>query len=156
MKLVDVMTRAVEVISPEERLHEAARRMSEYDLGALPVCDGERLVGMITDRDLVIRSMSLGEDPRRVRVAEAMTYDVLWCFEDVGLDEVGRRMQERQVRRMVVLDRKKEMVGIVSLGDLARAKGNAPIAARTLEEIARPTKPIAKRPTPRAFLRIGQ
>jgi CBS domain-containing protein len=143
MKLVDVMTREVRFVSPEDSLHEAARSMAEGGVGALPVCDGGRLVGMVTDRDIVVRSVARGEEPRVVRVADAMTYDVECCSEDASLDEVGRRMAERQVRRIVVLDGGKNIVGIVSLGDLARGRGNAPVVARTIEEISEPTKATA-------------
>jgi CBS domain-containing protein len=143
MKLANVMTREVDFVSPEDSLQEAARHMAERGVGALPVCDGGRLVGMVTDRDIVVRSVARGEEPRGVRVADAMTYDVECCTEDSSLEEVGRRMAERQVRRIVVLDDDKKMVGIVSLGDLARARGNSPIVARAIEEISEPTKQSA-------------
>jgi len=138
MKVSELMTRAVQTVSPDDSLHEAARRMSERDVGALPVCDGERLIGVITDRDIVVRSVARGEEPRRVRVGEAMTHDVEWCVEDDNLEDVGRRMSEGQIRRMLVLDRRKKLVGIVSLGDLARVRGNAPVVARTIERISEP------------------
>ena len=114
--------------------------MQKRDVGALPVCDGRRLVGMITDRDIVVRSVARGEDPRHERVADAMTYDVEWCYESDSIDEVGRHMQERQIHRLVVLDSSKNLIGIVSLGDLARTRGNAPVVTRTVEQIADPTK----------------
>jgi CBS domain-containing protein len=147
-KLQDVMTRDVEVVSPEDSLHHAAERMRSRDVGALPVCDGDQLVGMITDRDIVVRSVARGEDPRHVRVAEAMTHELEWCFEDHSLEDVGRHMRERQIRRMLVLNRDKQLVGIVSLGDLATARGNAPVVARTVEKISEPptTHAAGRRP----------
>jgi CBS domain-containing protein len=140
MKLADVMTHEVRFVSPEDNLYEAARRMADGGVGALPVCDGGRLVGMVTDRDIVVRSVARGEEPRTVRVADAMTYDVECCSEDDSLEEVGRRMAQRQVRRIVVLDGGKSMVGIVSLGDIARSRGNSPVVAHAIEEISAPTK----------------
>jgi CBS domain-containing protein len=140
MKLAQLMTRSPEVVSPDDSVREAARRMAERGVGVLPVCDGKRLVGVVTDRDLVVRSVAQGENPNRVRVAEAMTTGPLYCYEDHSLREVGRRMQGRQIRRLVVLDRKKNLVGIVSIGDIARANGNGPLVARTLEEVSRPEK----------------
>jgi len=96
MKLMDVMSREVEVISPEDSLQEAASRMARRDVETLPVHDGTRLVGMITDRDIVVRSVARGENPRGERVADAMTSDVESCYESDSLEEVGRHMQEGQ------------------------------------------------------------
>ncbi len=141
MKLLDVMSRPVETISPDDHLNEAARRMAQRDVGCLPVCDGDRLMGMLTDRDIVVRAVARGEDPSRVRVADAMTYDVEWCFEDHSLEDVGRHMADMQIRRIVVLDRDRRLVGIVSLGDIARARGNAPVVTHAFENIAEPTRP---------------
>jgi CBS domain-containing protein len=140
MELVDMMTREVEVISPEDSLQEAATRMARRDVGGLPVCDGNRLVGMITDRDIVVRSVAYGRDPRLDRVADAMTNDVEVCFDGESLEEIGRHMQERQIRRLVVLGQAGDLVGIISLGDLARSHANAPVVTRTVEEIAEPIK----------------
>lgn len=143
MKLSDVMHRNVEVIDSEATLHEAARRMSEADVGVLPVTAGGRLTGMLTDRDIVVRSIARGAHPDETKVADAMTDEVECCYEDDSIDEVSRKMSDRQIQRLVVLNDDDALVGIVSIGDLARARDNAPAAAHALEEIKRPTKPSA-------------
>ena len=115
----EVMTRNVEVIAPEETLQRAAQLMDELNVGALPVCDGEELVGMITDRDITVRATAAGMEPSQHRVSEVMTAQTRWCTEDQSTDEVMRQMGDVQIRRLPVLDAQHRVVGIVSLGDLA-------------------------------------
>ena len=117
----EVMSRNARVVSPHESLQRAAQLMDELDVGALPVCDGERLVGMITDRDITIRAVAAGKPPQEAHVEDVMSADVRWCFEDQPLDEVMTQMADSQIRRIPVLshDEQKRLVGIVSLGDLA-------------------------------------
>jgi CBS domain-containing protein len=115
----EVMTRHVEVAHPDSTLEEAAEKMKLFDIGPLPVCDGGRLVGLITDRDIIVRSVAQGEDPSRDRVRDVMTPEVIYCFEDQLVEEAARLMQERQVDQLPVLNRDQRLVGIVSLGDLA-------------------------------------
>jgi len=115
----EVMTRGVEVIGPEESLQRAAQLMDELNVGALPVCEGPELVGMITDRDITIRATSIGMDPTQHIVREVMTEQTRWCTEDQTAAEVMKQMGDLQVRRLPVLDANREVVGIVSLGDLA-------------------------------------
>ena len=141
MQLKDVMTRPVEVISPEASLEEAARKMDQFDVGSLPVCDGERLVGLVTDRDITVRATSAGKDPRTTRVREAMTTDVLSCFEDQDVQEAARLMEAQQVRRVPVLDRAQRLVGIVSLADLAVETGDARLGGEVLEGVSEPARP---------------
>src|SRR5512142_450637 len=117
-KVSEVMTRDVEVIRPVETLQRAAQRMDELNVGALPVCDGQKLVGMITDRDITVRATAVGLDPNATRVCDVMTDQTRWCGEDEGVDEVMRQMTDVQIRRLPVLDGKHRLVGIVSLGDL--------------------------------------
>ena len=119
MLLRDVMTPHVEVIHPDATLREAAQKMKTLDVGPVPVCDGDRLQGMLTDRDITIRATAEGRDPNTTRVREVMTPDVVYCFEDQDVVEAARMMEERQIRRLVILNRDKRLVGIVSLGDLA-------------------------------------
>ena len=118
--VAEVMTRDVRVVSPEETVQQAARMMGEADAGAVPVGENDRLVGMITDRDLAVRVMAEGKDPARTKVREVMTPGTAYVFEDEDLGAVAESMRGRQVRRMPVLNRDKRLVGIVSLGDLAR------------------------------------
>src|SRR5262249_18576538 len=114
--------------------------MKNLDVGPLPVCgDNDRLAGMLTDRDITVRAVAEGRDPRGTTVQEGMTPDVIYCFEDQDVREAARLMQERQVRPLVVLHRGKRLVGIVSLGDLAVETGDAKLAGSTLEQVSLPT-----------------
>jgi CBS domain-containing protein len=118
MKISEVMTRDVRLIEPTQTIRDAARLMTELDAGILPVREGDRLVGMITDRDIAIRAVAQGRGPD-TPIREAMTDEVLYCFEDDDTAKVERNMADIKVRRLPVLNRDKRLVGIVSLGDLA-------------------------------------
>lgn len=118
MKVSDVMTRTVRTTSPDASLQEAARTMAEIDAGVLPVGEGDRLVGMLTDRDIAIRAVAQGKGPD-TKVREAMTEEVKYCFEDDDVAQVARNMAEIKVQRLAVMSRDKRLVGIVSLGDIA-------------------------------------
>jgi len=139
MKVKDVMTRGAECVRPEATLQEAAQKMKSLDVGPLPVCDNDRLVGMLTDRDITVRAVAEGKDPRATRVRDAMTEGISYCFEDDDVADAARVMKERQVRRLVVLDRNKRLAGIVSLGDLAVETGDEHLAGKTLEHVSQPT-----------------
>ncbi len=140
-KLKDVMTREVEVISPEATICEAAMKMKALDVGPLPVCgENDRLVGMLTDRDIVVRVVAEGLDARTAKVRDAMTEGVTYCYEDDTVADAARCMREKQIRRLVVLNRDKRLVGIVSLGDLAtETGGDQQVAGKTLEAVSQPT-----------------
>jgi CBS domain-containing protein len=114
------------------------------DVGSLPVCDGQRLLGMVTDRDLTIRMMAEGRDPVSTPVSEAMTPDVRYCFADQDVKEAAQLMQREQIRRLPVVDREKHLVGIVSLGDLAVA-GDDRLSGDTLQDISQPSHGSARR-----------
>src|SRR3954452_18560761 len=118
MKVSEVMTRQVEVAAPDDTLQKAAGRMAELDTGVLPVGEGDRLVGMLTDRDIAVRAVAQGKGPD-ARVRDAMTPAVKYCFEDEDLNDVVHTMAEQKVRRLPVMSREKRLVGIVSLGDVA-------------------------------------
>ncbi len=140
MLVRDVMTHGAECVRPANSLVEAAQKMKNLDVGPLPVCgDNDRLVGMITDRDITVRAVAQACDPRTTTVKDVMTPDVVYCFEDQDVQEAARLMQEHQVRRLVVLNRDKRFVGIVSLGDLAVEAGDEKLAGKTLEEVSLPT-----------------
>jgi len=117
-KISEVMTSEVQIVRPDDTLQDAAAMMAEQDVGALPVCDGSRLQGMITDRDIAVRAVANGRDAD-TPVREVMSEDVIWCSEDDGTQDVLERMGERQIRRIPVVDANRNLVGIVSLGDLA-------------------------------------
>ena len=143
-RISEVMTRGVEVIRPAETLQRAAQRMDELNVGALPVCEGESLVGMITDRDITVRATAVGLDPNETPVSEVMTEQTRWCTEEQSVDEVMRQMSDVQIRRLPVLNGAHELVGIVSLGDLAvRQSGHIDGALR---EISSPSEPDRSAP----------
>jgi CBS domain-containing protein len=112
--------------------------MKELDIGSLPVCDNDRLVGMITDRDIAIRSVSQGHDPHADQAREVMTREVFYCFDDQSVEEAAAQMRDRQIRRLPVLNRDKRLVGIVSLGDLAIETGDDQLVGHALEGISEP------------------
>ena len=136
MKIHDVMTRDTKLTSPDNTLRHAARMMTACDCGVLPVAEGDRLVGMITDRDIAVRGVAEGKGPD-AKVREAMTREVMYCFEDEEASHVCQNMADIQVRRLTVLNREKRLVGIVSLSDLARKEPNT---AKALHGIARPSE----------------
>ena len=141
MKVSEIITPNPEVIRPDAVLVEAAQRMNYLDIGMLPVCDGQRLVGMITDRDITVRGVAQGYDPKIACVRDVMTDEVLYCFEDEDVKEVAQKMEEKQVRRLPVLNRDKRLVGIVSLGDLAVRTGKEKLAGEVLERVSEPGHP---------------
>jgi CBS domain-containing protein len=141
MRVSEVMTRGVECTHPDATLQEAAATMKALDVGPLPVCENDRLVGMVTDRDITVRATAEGDVPTDARVRDVMTPEVVYCFEDQEADEAARLMKEKQVRRLVVLNRDKRMVGIVSLGDLAVETGDEQLAGKALEGISEPNRP---------------
>ena len=135
----DVMTRGVETIAPDATIAEAARRMRDLDVGSLPVCDGSRLLGIVTDRDLSVRATAAAKDPNSTRVREVMSPELAWVFEDEPADAAARVMRERQIRRLPVLDRSDRLVGVVALADLATDLGDDKLKGATLEEISQPS-----------------
>jgi CBS domain-containing protein len=118
MKIAELMTLDVEVIRPNDTLRTAAKMMADLDAGILPVGENDRLVGMITDRDITVRAVAEGRDPDKTTVRDTMTDEVRYCFADESPEEVARKMSAWQVRRLPVLSRDKRLVGIVALGDL--------------------------------------
>jgi CBS domain-containing protein len=120
MLISDVMTRDVDVIGPGTTLKEAACRMRDRDVGSLPVAEHDRLVGMLTDRDIVVKGIAADCDAGRATASEVMSPKVLYCFDDQSVEEVLANMGDVQVRRLPVVDRDKKLVGIVSIGDLAK------------------------------------
>ena len=137
MKVRDVMTHDVEIARPDDTLRTAAQMMNEYDTGALPVGENDRLVGMVTDRDLAIRGIAKGLDPEKATIREVMTEQVHYCFEDDSVDAASDKMGELQVRRLLVLNRDKRLVGIISLGDVATGADDKD-AGEALEQISQP------------------
>ena len=121
MKISECMTREVETVRPDQPIREAAQFMLRTDAGSMPVCDGDRLVGMLTDRDIAVRAVAQGRGPD-TPVREAMTDHVDYCFDDEEIEQVALKMSDAQVRRFPVVSREdRKLVGIVSLGDLSRS-----------------------------------
>jgi CBS domain-containing protein len=118
MRVAEVMTRDVRLIEPNQTIRDAARLMAEMDAGIMPVREGDRLIGMITDRDIAVRAVAQGRGPD-TPVREVMTDEVKYCYEDDDTNDVARNMADIQVRRLPVLTREKRLAGIISLGDMA-------------------------------------
>lgn len=137
MIVKECMTRKVELGTPEMSLRDAALKMRDGDFGILPIQKNDKLVGMITDRDIAIRCVAEGADAKKLKVGEVMTEKVLYCFEDQSLDEVARNLGENQVRRLPVVNREKRLVGILALCDLAQAHINPQQLERTMQSIGR-------------------
>lgn len=136
MKVSECMTRDVKTIAPDCTIQEAARLMTTLDLGVLPVGEGDRLVGMITDRDIAVRAVGEGKGPQTA-VREIMSQDIKDCFEDEEVERVARNMGDRQVRRLPVRNRQQQLVGIISLGDFAAGDTDHETVGKTLEGISR-------------------
>ena len=120
MKVKEVMTREVEFIQPNDSLQTAAQKMRDRDVGFLPVYEGDELVGVVTDRDIVIRGIVGGMNPEAIVGREMVTSPVIHCFDDQDVEDAARSMRQNQIRRLIVLDRNNnQLVGVVSLGDLA-------------------------------------
>jgi CBS domain-containing protein len=141
MELRDIMTRDVEVVDGNASLKEAATKMKKLDVGLMPVCDGDRLKGLLTDRDITIRATADGRDPSKTKVNEVMSTDIAYCLEDQEVDEAVSLMEARQIRRLPILNQDKQLVGIVSLADIAIHVGDRDLTGETLEEISEPAEP---------------
>lgn len=135
MLVKDAMSRDVKTVAPETTIKEAARIMADADIGALPVAAGDRLAGMVTDRDIAVRAIAIGKGPETT-VGEVMTHDVLYCHEDEDIGHIAQNLAENQVRRLPVVDVDKRLVGIISLADIADARADE--AGEALEGITRP------------------
>jgi CBS domain-containing protein len=138
MRVSEAMTREVRVASPDQTIREAAQMMAELDAGALPVGEQDRLIGMITDRDIAVRAVAHGKTPD-TRIRDVMTDDVKYCFDDEEVEEVARNMGDVQVRRLPVVDRDKRLVGIVSIADIA-ATEEAEVVGDAVSGISEPAR----------------
>jgi CBS domain-containing protein len=140
MQVKDVMTRGAEVVRPDATLQEAANKMKSLDIGPLPVCDGDKIIGMLTDRDITVRATAEGLDPKQTRVREVMSKELITCLEDQDVKEAAELMQSKQIRRVPILNKDKRLVGMLSLGDLAHRTQDSKLAGKTLEEVSTPGK----------------
>lgn len=138
MKLHDIMTPNPDVIDPNASIREAAKRMRDENVGALPVGENDRLIGMVTDRDIAVRAVADDRMPSQTAVRDVMSEKIFYCFDDDEAEAAARCMAEHQVRRLPILNRDKRLVGIVSLADLARA-GEEQCETIALEGVSEPT-----------------
>lgn len=146
MKLREIMTSEVEVIHPNDTLQTAARKMHDRDIGFLPVCDGDRLIGVLTDRDLIMRALAEGMESKSMLGRDLVTSPAIYCFDDQSVDEAAKIMHDNQIRRLVILSRgNKRMVGVVSLGDLAMNIDDK-TSGEVLQSVSEPMS--ASRPEP--------
>ena len=140
-KVGEIMTRSVAVVQQDDSLQQAAQKMKTLNVGSLPVCDGDAMVGVVTDRDIAVRGVAAGMVPQEARVSDVMTPDVHWCSESDGVEQAMELMGEAQVRRLAVLDESRKIVGVISLGDLAtRQSAHTDATLREISEHA-PTAP---------------
>ena len=138
MKISEIMTPNPDVIDPNASIREAAKRMRDDNVGALPVCENGRLIGMVTDRDIVMRAVAEDRTPSQTTVRDVMSERIIYCFDDDDIDAAARGRAEHQIRRVPVLNRDKRLVGIVSLADLART-GEEDCEAMALEGVSEPS-----------------
>lgn len=133
----DCMTKQVELGTTDMSLRDAALKMRDGDFGSLPIYKNDKLVGMLTDRDIAIRCVADGGDVKKLKVGEVMTERVLYCYDDQSLDEVAQNLGDNQIRRLPVVNRDKKLVGILSLSDLSRAHINPKQLVRTMSELSK-------------------
>ncbi|MDO8302524.1 MAG: CBS domain-containing protein [Sedimentisphaerales bacterium] len=137
MQVKDIMTRDVQVVSPEASVLDAARKMRSFDIGCLPVCKGQKCVGIFTDRDIVIRAVAEGRNLQNTKVGDIMTPTIVYCSPDDDIELIVKLMENKQLRRILVLDEDKYPVGICSVGDVALDSGDLQLAGEVMHEVAR-------------------
>lgn len=137
MQVREVMTEEVEIIDPNTTIRDVAKRMRADNIGALPVGENDRLIGMVTDRDIVVRAVAENRSAGNTTARDVMSEHVYWCFDDADVEKAAEIMAEHQVRRLPVINHDKRLVGIVSLADLGRLRESA--ASKALEGISEPS-----------------
>lgn len=123
MQVSEAMTRDVKIANPNQSLHDVARIMADCDIGCLPVSENDRLVGMITDRDIAVRAVAQGKFPDQTKVREVMSTEVKYCYDDADISDVARNMGDIKLHRLPVVDREKHLVGILAIADVANYDG---------------------------------
>jgi len=134
------MTKNVEVVHPEASIREAAKKMKDINIGLIPVCDGDKIVGMLSDRDITVRATAEGMDPNQTKVRDTMSPEVVYAFEDQDVQDAARMMSERQIRRLLIMSRSKRLTGILSLGDIA-VDTSRETSGDILKDVSEPSKP---------------
>jgi CBS domain-containing protein len=133
MKLIGIMTNNVECVSPDTPVTQLAGKMKTLDVGFIPVCENDRLVGTVTDRDIVLRAVAENRDISACNARDIMSRDIFYCFEDEDVKDAAKKMREKEVRRMLILDRQKRLAGVVSIGDISKV--DEKVSGQTLHEI---------------------
>src|SRR5262249_3427341 len=133
MKVRELMTTNVECVSPETNAVQLSQKMKTLDVGFIAICETDRLMGTVTDRDIVIRGIASGRDLNTCTARDIMTQDVFWCFEDDDVKDVAQKMSNKEVRRMLILNEEKRLVGVVSLGDISKVEEKQ--SGKTLKDI---------------------
>lgn len=136
MKVKDVMSARAEVINRDHTVREAAEMMANGDYGCLPIEENDRMIGMITDRDITIRVVAKGLDPKTTKVGQCMSAGIDYCYEDDDLSEVGEQMSSQKIRRMPVINRNKRLVGMLSLGDIASKARDKSLSHEILSHVS--------------------
>jgi CBS domain-containing protein len=142
MRVSEIMTTDFQMIDSTNSLTQAAEKMKSLNVGFLPVKEGTRLIGLITDRDIVIRGLAEGMDPGSTQVKDIISSEILYCYDDDSIEEAARLMEDNQVRRLVVVNHDQVPVGIVSLGDIAVRSGQEDLASEILERVSEPAAPV--------------
>jgi len=137
MKIADIMSSDVQIASPNDTIQAAAKMMEDADVGFLPVGEKDKLVGMITDRDIALRAVAQGKDPKETKVRDVMTDRVLYCSDSEDVENAADNMAELQIRRLPIVDEHKRLVGVVSIGDIA-FRHKATVAGEALESVCNP------------------
>jgi predicted transcriptional regulator len=138
-QIKDVITREVRYLNTGANLKEAADMMKSFDVGALPVIRDSKVVGLLTDRDIVVRAIADGQNPEKTKVDDAMSKDVTTCYEDDDVGKAAQLMKDKQIRRLVVLNRNEELAGVCSLGDLATTAKAEDVSGDVLKEVSKPS-----------------
>jgi CBS domain-containing protein len=138
MQVQEIMTRQVDIVDPNTTIRDAARMMRADNIGALPVGEDDRLIGMVTDRDIVLRAVAVERAPGNTSVRDVMSEHIFYCFDDDDIEDAAQTMADHQVRRLPVLNRNKRLVGIVALADMSRKDGEA--SQQALEGISERTQ----------------
>jgi len=133
MKVSEIMTSNVECVSPETSVTDLALKMKALDVGFIAICENDRLIGTVTDRDIVIRGLAGGQDINSLEARRLMTNQVHWCFEDDNVNDVAEKMRDKEVRRMLILNKDKRLVGVVSIGDISKVEEKE--SGKTLKDI---------------------
>lgn len=141
MNVGEIMTPAVDLVSPDMPLIDAAKTMRDDDIGFLPIGENDRLVGTLTDRDIAIRAVAVGMNPADAKVRDVMSPELVYCFENQDAGEAAALMADNQVRRLPVLNREKRLVGVVSIGDIATGTEHVGLAGATVEAVSQETPP---------------